>query len=66
MTEPESQTEDETVASDFLGEVTSGTEGVTSDGQISLKYKSTKDETNEHTKKKRPWMDRGSTSGMKS
>ncbi|XP_018359681.1 PREDICTED: uncharacterized protein LOC108758934 isoform X1 [Trachymyrmex cornetzi] len=61
MTEPESQTEDETVSSDFLE---SGTEGVTSDDQIA--YKSTDDETNEDTKKKRLRMDKRSASGMKS
>ncbi|XP_018405507.1 PREDICTED: uncharacterized protein LOC108781891 isoform X1 [Cyphomyrmex costatus] len=64
MTEPESQTEDETEASDTFGE--SGTESVTSDGRIPSKYHSIKDETNEDTKKKRPWMDKGFTSEMKS
>jgi len=65
MTEPETQTEDETVTSDFLEEVkkdttdTDVTEDATSD-QVSTKYKSTdyESETNEDTRK-RPWMDEG-------
>jgi len=64
MTEPETQTEDETVTSDYLEEVkkdttdTDVTEDATSD-QVS-KYKSTdyESETNEDTRK-RPWMDEG-------
>lgn len=64
MAEPETQTEDGTVTSDFLREARTGTTGVTKDAtsydQISAKYKSTDYESeNEDTKKKRSRMDVG-------
>lgn len=74
MAEPETQSEDETVTSEFLEQAktettdTDVTEDATVEsGQVSSKYKSTdyESETNEDIRK-RPWMDKRWARGMKS
>lgn len=62
MAEIKTETDDETVTSEFLEDKTDVTDATIESGdQVSTKYESTdyESETNEDSKKKRPWMDKG-------